>query len=191
MIISLVGPHGSGKTMVADLLSSDPFFSKFDLGPMIRSLHSVSSGSHLPLGNWIEIEERHHGPDFTNIVLLQEVHRLIAESPGMASGHQVFVGSRSLRGLRYIQENLTGVESTQSHTIYFDAPFEVLRQRYEEREQKSVTRAQFQKLLDRDIDMGLPHLKAVADTLITNVGLTPALLLARVLMEIERIAVAA
>lgn len=52
--------------------------------------------------------------------------------------------------------------------MYVDAPTDLLHERYQNREQRIVSKAEFEEILDRDRHMGLTALIGAADAIIDN-----------------------
>lgn len=167
-ILYLAGPHGAGKTHAATELIAEGFAS-IDLGPTIRRLHREAD-SGLSLGDWIAAQEAIHGKNFTDNILRLEMEKLVEQVKDDASVPGILVlGSRSLENIRYLSAAFNHVAPSQK-ILYIDAPLDILKQRYESREQKTLTAAEFDEILQKDEKMGLSRIKLAADHVIINSG---------------------
>lgn len=168
-MIFITGPHAAGKTHLSKYLSSYGFPS-IDLGPTIRKLHS-ELGLGLPFLRWVEIGEGQFGPHFTDELLAKQLLEFCRESEILTGVRDVLiVGSRSLAGIYYLRDYFKRNRNLASSIVYIEADKEILRERYNLREGKALTKVEFEKILKRDEDMGLLHIRPVADHLIFNDG---------------------
>jgi dephospho-CoA kinase len=164
----ITGPHGAGKTHAAHELEVMGF-TCIDLGPTIRRLHK-EAGVSCPLHEWISEQESIYGKNFSDKLLLGEIRKLHDKSSQSSAINGILVlGSRSLDNIKYLTEAFS--EASHSHKIlYVDATKEVLKTRYETRENKKISENEFKNILLKDEQMGLLHIKNAADAVITNNG---------------------
>ena len=169
-MIFLTGPHGAGKTRSSAFLSKHNF-SLIDLGPIIREMHQKEAPD-ISFKDWVIRGESTHGVDFTNQLLAEEVNRRIVELYALENPPQdiLVAGSRSVRGLKYLQNSIIIPNHFGHRIVYIDAPFDLLWARYNAREGKSLTEEEFEVILMKDRDMGIYGLREVADTYILNDG---------------------
>lgn len=169
-MIFLTGPHGAGKTRSSAFLSQHNFY-LIDLGPMIRAIHQAQAPD-ISFKEWVLKGEEEYGPDFTNQLLTAEVNRRMQEVYSSENPPQdiLIAGSRSVRGLRYLQDSIIIPNHFGHRIVYIDAPFDLLWARYNAREGKMLTKEEFELILLRDKDMGIDGLREIADTYILNDG---------------------
>lgn len=167
-MIFLTGPHGSGKTESAKFLTGLGFAS-IDLGPMLRSIHR-QKGSALSFGEWIGRGEELFGKDFTDSLLAQELKNLRMVVEVSRYLDIVVVGSRSRKGFEYLASAVPQVNGYGNRLVFIDGSFEALYYRYGLRQQRSISTADFQKLLDADVALGIESLRHTAEITIWNNG---------------------
>ncbi|HCH34923.1 MAG: hypothetical protein UY35_C0002G0034 [Candidatus Saccharibacteria bacterium GW2011_GWC2_48_9] len=161
----VVGPHASGKSALAKAAMIGDLYRFVDTGPVLRSYHTAD-GPSMDFGPWIEMHEEHYGNNFTNDLLAGHIEASLANE-----AHEqhdiVVIGNRSYSGVERLGAVLA---PDDSKVLYIDAPKELLYQRYCMRENKSLDRSEFQRLLDRDSAMGLDELADHADWYVLNDG---------------------
>lgn len=163
-VMFLTGPHASGKTEAARLLHDVLGYPFIDLGPAIRQEHA-NSGSQVSLGEWITEQEAVLGSDFTDALLSARVSE--ARSNQWHPLGFVVIGSRSLRGLVYIENHLRPADRLHMH---IDALPRLLHDRFDAREHTELTDLEFSEKLERDVKMGIDQLGDAADHAIHNDG---------------------
>jgi len=167
-MIFLTGPHGAGKTTVAEILAGHNFI-YLDLGGVLRKKH-WEENSGISFDVWCKENEKLNGPSFTDDVIAGEIERIRCDinKGNVLPRDLVIVGSRSLKGIKYIIEKIPNFNGCKNFVVYIDAPAEILMQRYCDRENKQLTMDDFKALLERDIQIGLPSIVPVADIRILN-----------------------
>ncbi len=154
-VFFLVGPHGVGKTYIVNRIKKDYNIEHIDLGPLIREAHKIFSPS-TSLSEWIEEGEEKYGENFTDIILCKQIERLLK---GQDRDITIITGSRSLKGIKFIANRFS---IKKPKIIYITAPFEQLKENYEEREKINLTDEQFKIILQEEKDMGLEQLEQYA-----------------------------
>ena len=82
----------------------------------------------------------------------------------------IIVGSRSFGGIQYIIQRVPPFGTRKNVIVYVDAPEEILRERYCEREGTKLNPEEFGQLLDKDNQIGLAGIRPHADINILNSG---------------------
>lgn len=167
-MIFLAGPHGSGKTKTAEIINRFGFFS-IDLGPTLRKI--CFEQNDINLETWIKQGETRFGTNFTDKLLIEEIIRT-KELLEVDKKHKdiVIVGSRSRVGIENIICAISNVENNKNHIIFLDAPFDILRERYNSREKSELDSSEFSMLLERDLNIGLNSIRDITDIIIWNDG---------------------
>lgn len=161
----IAGHHATGKTELAKHLFETRGYPFIDLGPTIRTAH-VDSGSVLNLGDWVNEQELVHGINFTDDITTNAFRACLEKNPG--NGPVVVNGSRSYPGLEYIVKS---AEVTNHRIMYVVSRDDLLYERFINREGiKDASADQFQRLLQRDRDMGVEGIQAKADWIVRNCG---------------------
>ncbi len=168
-MIFLVGPHGSGKTLSANLIAPHGFLT-VDSGPTLRQIHQKQD-TNLSFGDWITEGERHYGQRFTDDLLVCELKlaKMRAEETRLHKDI-VIVGNRSKGGIVFISERIKSVNGYSNQVVFLDAPFKILHERYNSREKKNLSDDEFNELLDLDVRMGLNTIREIAQFNIWNNG---------------------
>lgn len=159
-MLFVTGPHAAGKTHAARIFERLGFQS-IDLGPTIRRLH-VESGTSLSLHEWVSHNETEEGADFTDRILSEEVRKL-----SLASSRFLILGSRSYNNINYISDYVP-FSPSERFILFVTAPYELLKKRWELREDRTISDEDFKRLLKRDEDMGVEEIRAHADLVISN-----------------------
>lgn len=168
-MIFLAGPHGSGKTKSAEIMSKFGFF-HIDLGPTLRRICFERNGG-INLETWIKHGENRFGPHFTDQLLIEEIMRIkkLLEASKKCRD-LIIVGSRSRVGIENITSAISNVGNCNNHVIFIDAPFDMLRERYNSREKAKLDSSGFYKLLAKDLEIGLDSIRDIAESTIWNDG---------------------
>lgn len=156
----VVGPHASGKSALARLGLSDSTHHFFDTGPLLRAYHQHDCPD-IAFGEWVSLNEEGYGNTFTDDVLAGHISTTLRR----VSGKAVIIGNRSIDGIDRISEALG---ASDRKIVYVDAPTDLLHERYQNREQRIVSKTEFEEILDRDRRMGLTALIGAADAVIDN-----------------------
>jgi dephospho-CoA kinase len=174
-MIFLAGPHGAGKTTVAEILAGHNFI-YLDLGGVLRKKHQEEN-PEISFDMWCKDNEKLSGPSFTDDVIVREIEKIHCDinKGNVLPRDLVIVGSRSLKGIKYIIEKIPNFNGCKNFIVYIDAPAEILIRRYCFRESKQLTLDDFRVLLERDIQIGLPSIVSAADIRIVNSGSMQAL----------------
>ncbi len=169
-MIFLTGPHGAGKTTIAEMLVGHGFV-YLDLGKLLRGKYREED-PEVSFESWCKVNEEKVGPSFTDDVIVLEIDALRRSIAASAKPPRdlVIVGSRSLNGIRHITGRVPNFNGRGNSVVYIDAPPEVLMQRYCDREGKQLSRSDFDALLERDVQMGLPSIDPCVDVRLFNNG---------------------
>lgn len=167
-MIFVTGPHCVGKTYFARLLQRKGF-SYIDLGPTIRNIWR-SITPDLTLEEFIIRGEEKFGVHFVDSLLVAElVSKLDSINKERLDRDLLVVGSRSITGINYIKSRVISA-GQRSIIFYIDALKEVLYERYCRRENPESSREEFERILEKDIKIGLVGIKEIADYIIDNSG---------------------
>ena len=163
-MIFITGPHGSGKSRVAESLQAKGF-PFLDMGPAIRALHRAECQPGVSLADWREQGRKRFGEVFPDYKLLEKAHAVLYGAGNIKVQDLVIVGERSYQSAQFLLQNVSanGWVKHRGLILYLDAPFEVLHGRYNLREGSPTTPEEFGKLLRRDEEIGLLELKTRAD----------------------------
>ncbi len=156
----IVGPLASGKSALAKHSLNDGSHQFFDTGPLLRSYHQYDRPD-TAFGEWVSLNEGEYGATFTDDILAGHISTALRQESGKA----VIIGNRSINGIDRLSDIL-GVSDRK--IVYIDAPTELLRERYQKREQRIISPAEFEEILNRDRQMGLSALIGTADIVINN-----------------------
>lgn len=156
----VVGPHASGKSVLARRSLSDSTHLFFDTGPLLRAYHQHDCPD-TAFGEWVSLNEEEYGSTFTDDVLAGHISTALRQ----VSGKAVIIGNRSIDGIDRISEVLG---ASDRKIVYVDAPTDLLHERYQKREQRIISKTEFEEILDRDRRMGLTALIGAANTVIDN-----------------------
>lgn len=169
-MIFLTGPHGAGKTTVAEILSNHKFF-YLDLGGILRKKHWKEK-PEIGFGTWCAENEKKYGTSFTDDIIVCEIKETLKKirSGIIIAKDLVVVGSRSAKGISYIIERVLPLNGRKNFIIYIDAPENILMQRYCDREDRYLTLKEFKQLLKADIELGLLDIISFADVKMFNTG---------------------
>lgn len=167
-MIFLVGPHGSRKTELGKKLASTDF-SYLDLGPIIRSYYSKST-EYSNIREWVEAGEKVLGINFTDHILANEVLKYVYKH-NVDLDKLVISGNRELAGVMYLVNFFSEFKGKKVdyQISYIDAPYELLLQRYNRRDGKSLTMEEFRAKFARE-DETLNEIRWVVDNTINNTG---------------------
>ncbi len=168
-MIFLIGPHGAGKTTIAEIITCYNFI-YFDLGKILRDYHKRKK-PEIDFRSWCMENERIHGPLFTDKIIIREIKRRYREMINKVCQPQdlVIVGSRSFQGIKYIINEMSSFNEHENVIICIEAPFDVLKERYCAREKRKLSDQEFQAILNKDKQMGLLEAEDRADLRISNV----------------------
>lgn len=158
--IFVVGPHASGKSALAKYSLSDGNHQFFDTGPLLRSYHQHDRPG-TSFGEWVSSNEEEYGVAFTDDVLAGHISTALKQKTAKA----VVIGNRSIDGIDRLSDTLG---ASERKIVYIDAPTELLYERYQQREQRTLSSSEFEEILDRDRRMGLSALIGAADIVIHN-----------------------
>lgn len=167
-MLFVTGPHAAGKTHMAGRLKEHGF-STVDLGPVIRAAHQEMA-PNMSFGEFLRDGELREGPDFSDNLLVARIQNRVDRGEFSTCKDLAFIGSRSLRGIRFLQDRLTFCSEVAPKIIYIEAPEPVLYQRWCEREGRSVPITEFRTILAKDVSLGLNTIKPQADYLVVNTG---------------------
>jgi len=169
-MIFLTGPHGAGKTTVAEMLSEYDF-EYLDLGGILRRKHKVEA-EDINFELWCQQKEKIFGPTFTDDIIVEEVKKHKERILSQLNSVQdlIIVGSRSFRGLKYIINKVGLFKNKKNVIIYIDAPISVLQRHYCLKEHKKISLKRFKELLGKDEKMGISTIIPYADIKILNDG---------------------
>ena len=156
----VVGPHASGKSALARRGLNHSAHLFFDTGPLLRAYHQHDCPG-TAFGAWASLNEEEYGSTFTDDVLAGHISTTLRQ----VSGKAVIIGNRSIDGIDRISETLG---ASDRKIVYVDAPTDLLHERYQNREQRIVSKTEFEDILDRDRRMGLTALFGAADAVIDN-----------------------
>lgn len=169
-MLIFAGPHGAGKTEASKLISHYGFVS-IDLGPTLRDIYR-STNPEISLSEWCKIGESEYGPNFTDQILVGQIKKLIKKYEGAYKNINdiILVGSRSLNGIKYIQQNLEPINDKSYNIIYITSPREILRERYFKKEGVKAKNEDFQSIIDADKALGLETIIGNEDYALMNTG---------------------
>lgn len=156
----VVGPHASGKSALAKYSLGDDEHHFFDTGPLLRSYHQYDHAD-TTFGQWVSSNEATYGATFTDDVLAGHISTSLKQIAKRA----VIIGNRSIDGIDRLSDTLG---ASDRKIVYIDAPTNLLHERYQKREQRAVSLAEFEEILNRDRRMGLSALIGAADVVINN-----------------------
>jgi cytidylate kinase len=160
-VVFLAGPHFAGKSSCADVMQAHLGSATLDCGPYLRSLAAQSGASSF--NDFVKDGERAEGENFTDSLLLRRVFDDLKFSEQL-----VVVGSRSVRGLRYLTEHIRASFPEASYlTIYMEASREVLWERFKSRD-SGEDRNLFERLLLIDFVMGVEDIRDIADVVVDS-----------------------
>src|SRR3990167_4617261 len=154
-----VGHHAVGKTEVCDYLADRYDFDVIETGAMVRGLYAErpEEMADFSIGNFVRHTEATH-PGFFDEKLSEKLETV--EKPNVLVN-----GMRSITSIEALKNRFA---SSIHATLWIDAAFELLHDRYNRREGLSLTAAQFHDLLDKDRELGLEAIRDSADFVITN-----------------------
>ncbi len=169
-MIFLTGPHCSGKTEMAQMLSLHNF-KCLELGETLRKKWHKEA-PELTLDVWCRMKEKSFGSRFTDEALIVEIKKQIKESLKWPMFYQdlVLVGSRSFQGIQYIIDNLSLANNRKNIIIYIEAPYKALKERFEKREKRKITSKEFRLWLEKDKKLGIETIIPHTDYKILNNG---------------------
>jgi dephospho-CoA kinase/transcription elongation GreA/GreB family factor len=164
-ILFVCGHHASGKSsVIKEALEKDYLI--FDTGPTLRKVHQQRRAD-ISFEDWVSIGESQNGKNFTDIILKDELEKLIETSEVQRSGI-VVIGNRSLSGIEYMRENL---HISDSRIMYVVTPKKVMFERFKEREQlPNLPAVEFDDIIEQEMKKGLYHVGRNADYKILNTG---------------------
>lgn len=157
-VLFLVGPHASGKTYsTRELINRKELQDTImiDTGPIMRKLHKESS-PNTTIDMWVESLEKQHGKNITSKLISQEIGRIFAKTE---CNNCILIGFRSLKGIIYTIEELN---IDNYNILYVDASFELLYKNYISREEKNITKPEFDVYIQDELNSGLGVLKNIA-----------------------------
>ncbi|MBU4348086.1 AAA family ATPase [Patescibacteria group bacterium] len=168
-MLFLTGPHGSGKTTVANILVSCNFGYPIELGGTLRKAH-IKIAPELSFGLWCEKGEKIYDKNFTDEILAKEINKQKEEILAQKSFFKdlIIVGSRSYSGIEYIINKVPIINNRKNIIIYIDVANDILRQRYNLREKKNLSPQEFELILENDRRIGIESIKPHADIIISN-----------------------
>jgi dephospho-CoA kinase len=168
-MIFVTGPHAVGKTLLAEKLALEGFWS-IDLGPTLRSIWQGLS-PNIPFGEFVSRGENILGIHFTDDLLVQAVNRKLLDLKDSSDRQDLLIiGSRSPQGINYLKEHVLRHNGKDVVILYLDAPESVLHMRYCMRENVDISLEEFRAILEKDKKLGLEDIKHMADVIMLNDG---------------------
>ena len=164
-MIFLTGPHGTGKTNIAQTLNECNFVF-IDLGSTLRQEWKREK-PEISFDSWASDK----GQEYIDNFILQKIKKLFAECQTSFKPVQdiVVVGNRSLRGINHIIDNMKSVVK-KNYIFYIDTPKEKLFKQYCSREGNGLGVDEFEAILEKDRQFGIDELSYHSDIKIINDG---------------------
>ena len=157
-VLFLVGPHASGKTYSSKKVINEKGLKNvvmIDTGPIMRRLHKQQSPD-TTIDVWVDELEKCYGPNITSDLITREINKLFVES---GCDIAILIGFRTLKGILYTINNL---DIDNYNILYADASFELLYKNFIARGEKQISKKEFEKYLEDELDSGLRIIKNMA-----------------------------
>lgn len=164
-IIYLTGHHACGKTELGRRLSLTMKIPIIETGAMVRDCYSkrMTSLKELSIGDYVRETENKNSAYFT-IILKNQILELISKNT--ENNKVLVIGMRSLKNIIDLKKM---IPEWKSIIIWIDVTSkDLLRKRYNHREDKNLTNSQFEKLLAIDESLGIQELKIAANYRLCN-----------------------
>jgi dephospho-CoA kinase len=160
-ILYPAGHHAVGKTELCDYLVDEYGFKVVETGAMVRSLYASRSKQYedLSLGEFVDAVDT-VSPTFFD----EELFTRITDLGGKQS-RIIVNGMRAYPNIEYLKNTLP---NTKHSVLWMQANFELLHNRYMNREKKETSLEEFKNLLDFDLQLGLGDIQDNADFTINN-----------------------
>lgn len=155
-ILFLIGPHASGKTYSSiEYVNINKECKMIDTGPIMRRIHDQHN-KEISIGEWVEQLEIIYGKNITSKIISTEIENIINNSE---YDNYILIGFRTLEGIKYVI-NYLNIEDYS--ILYVDASLELLYSNYIKRENKKITKEEFSKYLNDELNSGLSELREMA-----------------------------
>lgn len=164
-VIYLAGHHACGKTEFSRHLSPQIGAPIIETGAMVRACYAQRGGEFRDLdiaGYVSQMEDQ--DPLFFTLILK---NRIIEETANLLKPSRALViGMRSLKNILELKEIVPGWEHT---IIWIDVgSYDLLRRRYNQRENKTLNPAEFNNLIKIDQSLGIEELRSAANHTVVN-----------------------
>ena len=149
MVYFLCGHRGCGKNYLANQISEKLPVEIIDTGPIIREAYQKHNGSSLSLKNWIEYHEQKVGKNFTNEVICRSTHV-------KPNKDYIVIGYRSIDGIEFFNQYF---KNSDFRIYYMDGDLDLFRENYNLRENKNLTKEEYDKIVQIENEMGIEGLR--------------------------------
>lgn len=164
-VIYLTGYHACGKSELSYQLSPVIEAPIIETGTMVRACYTQRDVSlkDLDIASYVRQMEN-EDPTYFTLILRARIYEVVEN--WLKPARVLVIGMRSFKNILDLKE----IVPKWKHTlVWIDAGSnDLLRKRYNQRENKSLDQAEFNRLLALDQSLGIEELRLVADHIITN-----------------------
>lgn len=156
----ICGKHGSGKTTIMNAFNKDGKYILLDLGPTIRKQYAEyrKSGNFLSFSEWLDLNYR-RDVNFVGKIVVNYLHNHKDKDKTI-----VIFGARSLSDILAISR----VIKKKYKIVFLKADSNVLKQRYEKRENVVLSNKEWNEIIDNDNRIGLNKIESISDIILFN-----------------------
>ena len=169
-MIFLVGHHAAGKSETAQILKMDYNFLHFETGEIVRE-YKRSHQPEIDTASWVKFVEDFNGPRYLDRVIAEYIKKGL-EIKSYHYQEVLISGNRSVNGVAYLREQITGTPERVPLIVYVHASPAVLYRRFisrrRERDDATLTQSEFEIILRGEEEFGLANLHCVADKILDN-----------------------
>ncbi|MEK7095515.1 MAG: AAA family ATPase [Patescibacteria group bacterium] len=163
-VLYLTGPHAAGKTELCGHLTSEYNFGVVETGGLMRGLYADRGPQYreLSMGEYVRAVEKDDS-DFFGNMLVDRVKRVVLEgaSPVIING---------MRTYSYINSTTERLGTKSAKVLWIEANRDLLLERYNRREGRSLCPEEFEALLAFDMNLGISEIREKADAIVVNEG---------------------
>ena len=149
MVYFFCGHRGCGKNYLANQISSKKKIITIDTGPIIRQMYNKYNTEGKILKKWIADNETQYGKEFSNKLICENTQVNIEQD-------YIIIGYRSMEGIKYFN-NFFNI--TDYRIIYIDGDYELFRHNYNDRENKNLSKQEYEEIIKIEELMGINEVK--------------------------------
>ncbi len=149
MIYFICGHRGCGKNYLANQLVKNTSMTIIDTGPLIRRAYAKFDKENLAFGEWMKKNEKKYGENFSNELIC----KMTSVNP---QKNYIVIGYRSLNGIKYFQDFF---HINEYKILFIDGDFELFRSNYNSRENLSISKEEYAKIIEIENLMGIQELR--------------------------------